>query len=100
MDGTVKALIVGGVIFTGSLVVIGTSINKSAEAGKEQGKAVKSFQQRQLEIMEQAMAQAQMAQQLQQQHMQLMQQELEMVGAGEMPAGYYEDGSQDFSDFR
>jgi hypothetical protein len=98
MDGTIKGLIVGGVIFTAGLVIIGTSINKSAEAGKEQGKAVQNFQQRQLEIMEQAMERARIAQQMQQQHMEMMQREMEMLGAGEVPAGYYDDSFQDMGD--
>jgi hypothetical protein len=97
MDGVVKGLIVGGVIFTAGLLIIGVSINKSAEASRDQGAAMRSCQQRQLDVMERALKQAEMAQQMQQQHMEMMQMEM-MEASGETPSGFYDDDFDHMAD--
>lgn len=103
MDGSLKALLIGGSVFTALLVAIGIGINlgqsgPAAANGGAPGQSLADMQREQLQMARKAMEQATRVQQMQQQHMRMM--EAEMMGAyGEF--GEYNDyatGHDPFSD--
>ena len=99
MDGSLKALVIGGVVFTALLVAIGIGINLGqsgpAAAGAAPRQSLADMQREQMQMARDAMHQASKMQQMHQQHMRMM--EAEMMGE----YGAYDDyatGRDPFSD--
>jgi hypothetical protein len=85
----IKGLLIGGGVFLAVLLGIGILINFSQKSAAQAGS---SFQQKQLEMMNEAMDMAREAQRAQREHMRQMQMEMEgaaAAGEGEF-AGYTE----------
>jgi uncharacterized protein YneF (UPF0154 family) len=77
-SGKIKGIIIGGVVVLLALLTIGILINlsqKTAQAGP-------SIQEKQLQMMTEAMEMAREAQRAQRDHMRLMQQEMEAAEGG------------------